>query len=96
MTLQGCPVGSGFYDFESVNARKTFECALYSHEKRLPKTVPGSPRAAPVSVIFSIKGRKPFANLRKTVIYITDIDLVNDNEYTKFSLILSICSQVIE
>ena len=44
----------------------------------------------------SIKGRNPFANLRKTMIYITDVDLVNDNEYTKFSLILSILSQVIE
>ena len=44
----------------------------------------------------SIKGRNPFANLRKTIIYITDVDLVNDNEYTKFSLILSILSQVIE
>ena len=44
----------------------------------------------------SIKGRNLFANLRKTTIYITDVDLVNDNEYTKFSLILSIRSQVIE
>ena len=44
----------------------------------------------------SIKGRNPFANLRKTMIYITDVDLVNDNEYTNFSLILSIRSQVIE
>ena len=44
----------------------------------------------------SIKGRNPFANLRKTMTYITDVDLVNDNEYTKFSLILSIRSQVIE
>ena len=44
----------------------------------------------------SIKGRNPFENLRKTMIYIDDLDLVNDNEYTKFSLILSICSQVIE
>ena len=43
----------------------------------------------------SIKGGNPFANLRKTMIYI-DVDLVNDNEYTKFSLILSIRSQVIE
>ena len=43
----------------------------------------------------SIKDRYPFANLRKTMIYITDVDLVNDNEYTKFSLILSIRSQVI-
>ena len=30
------------------------------------------------------------------MIYITDVDLVNDNEYTKFSLILSIRIQVIE
>ena len=30
------------------------------------------------------------------MIYITEVDLVNDNEYTKFSLILSIRSQVIE
>ena len=30
------------------------------------------------------------------MIYITYVDLVNDNEYTKFGLILSICSQVIE
>ena len=44
----------------------------------------------------SIKGRNSFANLRKTMIYTTDVDLVNDNEYTKFSLILSIRSQVIE
>ena len=43
-----------------------------------------------------IKGRNPFANLRKTMIYITDVDLVNDNEYTKLSLILSIHSQVID
>ena len=44
----------------------------------------------------SIKGRNPFANLWKTMIYITDVDLVNDNEYTKLSLILSIRSKVIE
>ena len=30
----------------------------------------------------SIKGRYLFANLRKTMIYITDVDLDNDNEYT--------------
>ena len=30
------------------------------------------------------------------MIYIPDVDLANDNEYTKFSLILSIRSQVIE
>ena len=32
------------------------------------------------SVHTSIKGRNPFANLLKTIIYITDVDLVNDNE----------------
>ena len=46
--------------------------------------------------LMSIKGRNLFANLGKNVIYITDVDLVNDNEYTKLCLILSICSQVIE
>ena len=49
----------------------------------------------------SIKGRKPVANLKKnnnpkTMVYITNVDLVNDNEYTKFDLILSIRSQDIE
>ena len=38
----------------------------------------------------SIKGRNAVANLRKTMIYNTNIDLVNDDVYTKFSLILSI------
>ena len=36
---------------ESLNARKTFMCALYSHEKRLQKAAPGSqgrlPKTAP-------------------------------------------------
>ena len=36
------------------------------------------------------------ANLRKTTIYFTNIDLVNDDVYTKFGLILSIRSQDIE
>ena len=44
----------------------------------------------------SIKGRNPVANLQKLMVYITNVDLVNDNEYTKFDLILSICSQDIE
>ena len=44
----------------------------------------------------SIKGRKSVANLGKTIIYNTNIDLVNDNVYTKFGLNLSICSQDIE
>ena len=44
----------------------------------------------------SIKGRNPVANLQKTMIYITNVDLVNNNENTKFDLILSIRSQDIE
>ena len=44
----------------------------------------------------SIKGRNSVANLRKTIIYNTNIDLVNDDMYTKFGLILSIRSQDIE
>ena len=44
----------------------------------------------------SIKGRNSVANLRKTIIYNTKIDLVNDDVYTKFGLILSIRSQDIE
>ena len=38
----------------------------------------------------------PVANLRKTTIYNTKKNLVNDDVYTKFGLILSICSQDIE
>ena len=44
----------------------------------------------------SIKGRNSNANLRKTTIYKTNIDLVNDDVHTKFGLILSIRSQDIE
>ena len=43
-----------------------------------------------------IKGRYPVANMRKTKIYNTNVDLVNDNVFTKFGLILSIRSQDIE
>ena len=43
-----------------------------------------------------IKGRNFVANLRKTTIYFTNVDLVNDDVYTKFGLILSIRSQDIE
>ena len=31
----------------------------------------------------SIKGRNPVANLQKNMVYITNVDLVNHNEYTK-------------
>ena len=38
----------------------------------------------------SVKGRNSFANLRKTMIYNTNIDLVNDYVYTKFGLIIGL------
>ena len=44
----------------------------------------------------SMKGRNSFANLRKTIIYHTNIDLVNDNVFTKFGLNRSISFQDIE
>ena len=44
-------------------------------------------------ILESIKGRNSVANLRKTMIYYTKVDLVNDDVYTKFGLILSISSQ---
>ena len=47
-------------------------------------------------IFTSIKGHNPVANLRKTMIYNTNVDLVNDNENTTFGLILSIRSQDIE
>ena len=47
-------------------------------------------------ILTSIKGRYSVANLRKTKIYNTNEDLVNDNVFTKFGLILSIRSQDIE
>ena len=40
-----------------------------------------------------IKGRNSVANLQ---IYFTNVDLVNDDVYSKFGLILSIRSQDIE
>ena len=47
-------------------------------------------------ILESIKGRNSVAKLRKTTIYHTNVDLVNDDVYTKFGLILSIRSQAIE
>ena len=44
-------------------------------------------------ILTSIKGRNSVANLRKTKIYNTNLDLVTDNVYTKFRLNLSIRSQ---
>ena len=47
-------------------------------------------------ILTSIKGINSVANLRKTTICNTNKHLVNDDVYTKFGLILSICSQDIE
>ena len=44
----------------------------------------------------SIKGRNSVANLRKTQIYNNNVDLVNDNMYTKFGLNLLFRSQDFE
>ena len=49
-----------------------------------------------ILTITSIKGRNSVANLRKTKIYNTNVDLVNDNVFTEFGLILSIRSRDIE
>ena len=49
-----------------------------------------------VAKLAKIKGLHPVANLWKTMIYYTNVDLVNDNVYTKFGIILSIPSQDIE
>ena len=47
-------------------------------------------------ILTSIKDCNSVANLRKTTIYNTNVDLVNDDVYMKFGLILSIRSQDIE
>ena len=47
-------------------------------------------------ILTSIEGRNSVPNLRKTKIYNTNVDLVNDNMFTKFGLILLIRSQNIE
>ena len=47
-------------------------------------------------ILLSIMGRNSVANLRKTMINHTNVDLVNDNVYTKFGLNRSICFQDIE
>ena len=44
----------------------------------------------------SIKGCNSVVNLRKTKIYNTNVDLVDDNVYIKFGLNLSIRSQDME
>ena len=47
-------------------------------------------------ILALIKGRNSVANLRKTMIYNTNVDLVNVNVYTKFGLNRSIRFQDIE
>ena len=47
-------------------------------------------------ILTSIKARNSVASLRKTKIYNTNVDSVNDNVYSKFGLNLSIRSQDIE
>ena len=47
-------------------------------------------------ILTSIKALNSVANLRKTIIYDTNIDLVNDNVYTKFGLNQSFSFQDIE
>ena len=47
-------------------------------------------------ILISIKGRNSVENLRKTMIYNTNVNLVNDNVYTKFGLNWSIRFQDIE
>ena len=49
-----------------------------------------------IEILTSNKERNSVANLRKTMIYNTNVDLVNDNVYTKFGLNRSICFQDIE
>ena len=48
------------------------------------------------NILRSIKGRNSVANLQKTMIYITNVDLVNDYVYTKFGFNRSTCFQDIE
>ena len=47
-------------------------------------------------ILTSIKRRNSVTNLQKTMIYYTNIDLVNDNVYTEFGLNRSIHFQDIE
>ena len=47
-------------------------------------------------ILRTIKGRNSVANLRNLPLYNPKLDIINVNVYTKFGLILSICSQDIE
>ena len=45
-------------------------------------------------ILTSIEGSNSVANLQKTKIYNTNIDLANDNVFTKFGLILSMIMSI--
>ena len=47
-------------------------------------------------ILISIKGRNTVSIFGKSKIYNTNVDLVNDNVYTKFGLNLSIRSRDVE
>ena len=47
-------------------------------------------------ILRSIKGRNSVANLRNLMLYSPNLDLINDNVYTKFGSIPSIGSKDIE
>ena len=49
-----------------------------------------------IQILTSIKGRNSVANLRKTIIYINNVDLVSDYMYANFGLNRFICFQDIE
>ena len=44
-------------------------------------------------ILESIKGCNSVANLQKTIIYFTNVDLVNDDVYTKLQFVLKILSK---
>ena len=46
-------------------------------------------------ILESIKGRNSVTNLRKATFYNTNVDLVHDDVYTKFGLILSILLKIL-
>ena len=42
----------------------------------------------------SVNGHNSVANLQKTKLYVTNVDLVNDNVYTKFGL--NLCNRSLD
>ena len=46
-------------------------------------------------ILESIKGRNSVTNLRKTTIYFTNVDLVNDDVYTKFDLFCQLVLKIL-